>query len=168
VSIPKSTVDGGELDVAVRPITGLTARVGVTYVDSRVDGTYLLANPLGGAAVNIDGNSFPNTPKWQLTSDAQYERPIMSNWSGYIGGSVSYRSSTLSFFGGNHFFELPSYALLDLRAGFERDDGKLSVQFWGHNVTNAFYTTFAQRVTDTITRTVGMPVTYGVTISAKY
>lgn len=168
VSIPKSRVDGGELDVTVRPISDLTVRVGATYVDSRVDGTYFLANPLGGPAVNIDGNSFPNTPKWQLTSDAQYERPVADNWSGFIGGDVSYRSSTLSFFGGNQLFELPSHALLDLRGGFERDDGKLRVEFWGHNVTDKFYTTFVSRVTDTIIRTVGMPVTYGLTVSSKF
>jgi outer membrane receptor protein involved in Fe transport len=168
VSIPKSRVEGAELDVAVKPVTGLTIRGGATYIDSKVIGTYFLANPISGPAVNIGGNSFPNTPKWQATADVEYDHPIANDWSGFIGGDVTYRSSTLSFFGGNQDFVLPEYTLLDLRGGFEREDGKLRVEFWGHNVTDQFYPTFAARVTDTIIRTVGMPVTYGVTISGKF
>jgi iron complex outermembrane receptor protein len=167
VSIPKSRVDGAELNLTARPVPGLTVRVGGTYIDSEVRGNFLLANPLSGPAVNVNRNSFPNTPKWQATSDIEYDHRVANDWSGFIGGGLSYRSSTLSFFGGNQFFEIPGRTLLDLRAGFERND-RLRVEFWGHNVTDQFYTTFVSRITDTITRTVGVPSTWGVTISYEY
>jgi outer membrane receptor protein involved in Fe transport len=165
VSIPKSRVVGGELDATLRPVSGLTLRIGGTYVDSKVLGSFFLANPLGGPAVDIGGNQFPNTPRWQATSDAEYQFALRNDWTAFVGATATYRTSTRSFFGGNEDFVLPSYALLDLRAGFEH--GAWRVELWGHNVTDRFYTTFAQRVTDTIIRTVGMPLTYGITVSTK-
>ena len=165
VSIPKSRVAGAELDVALQPVKGLTLRIGGTYVNSKVLGAYFLANPLGGPAVNIGGNRFPNTPLWQATSDAEYDFALHNDWTAFVGATGTYRTSTLSFFGGNPDFVLPAYALLDVRAGFEND--RWRVELWGRNVTDRFYTTFAQRVTDTIIRTVGMPVTYGITVSTK-
>ena len=168
VSIPKSRVDGAELNVTAKPVSDLTIRIGGTYIDSKVRGDFPLANPLGGGAVNINGAPFPNTPKWQVSSDVEYDHPVTDNWSGFMGGNLSYRSSTLSFFGGNALFQIPDRALLDLRAGLERDDGKVRVEVWGRNVTDKFYPTFVSRVTDTVIRTVGMPATWGVTISGKY
>ena len=165
VSIPKSRVAGGEMDAILRPVGGLTLRVGGTYVNSKVLGSYFLANPLGGPPVNIGGDRFPNTPLWQATSDAEYQFALRNDWTAFVGATATYRTSTLSFFGGNQDFVLPAYALLDLRVGFERDAWR--VELWGHNVTDRFYTTFAQRVTDTIIRTVGMPLTYGITVSTQ-
>jgi hypothetical protein len=115
--------------------------------------------------VDIGDDRFPNTPLWQATSDAEYQFARLNDWTAFVGATATYRTSTLSFFGGNQDFVLPAYALLDLRAGFERDAWR--VELWGHNVTDRFYTTFAQRVTDTIIRTVGMPLTYGITVSTK-
>jgi iron complex outermembrane receptor protein len=143
----------------------LTLRLGGTYVDSKVLGTFFLANPVGGPAVNIGGDQFPNTPKYQATGDAEYKFPIRNDWSAFVGANATYRTRTLSFFAGNADFVLPAYGLLDLRAGFEHDTWR--VELWGQNVTDRFYTTFAQRVTDTIIRTVGMPLTYGITVSAR-
>jgi iron complex outermembrane receptor protein len=165
VSVPRSRVAGGELDATLQPISGLTLRMGADYVNSKVLGTYLLANPLGGPEVNIGGDRFPNTPQWQTTGDAEYKFALRNNYAAFVGATDTYRTSTLSFFGGNQYFVLPAYDLLDLRAGFEHDAWR--VELWGHNVTDRFYTTFAQRVTDTIIRTVGTPVTYGITVSTK-
>jgi len=175
VSVPKSRIAGGELDVTVRPTTGLTIRAAGTYVDSKVQGSFELADPLPqlqldrkGALTQIGGDSFPNTPKWQASVDSEYRFPISSSWDSFVGGNMSYRSQTRSFFGGDDNFILPGYALLDLRAGFEREDGSLRVTFFGRNVTDKFYKTFVSRATDTIFQTVGMPATYGVTVAVKF
>jgi len=171
VSVPKSRIAGAELDATFRPTRGLTMRLTGTYTDSRVLGSYVLSDPLPAlhpTGVNIGGMAFPNTPKWQGSADIEYRAPISSAWSAFGGGNLNYRSSTRSFFGGDDHFILPEYALLDLRAGFERQDGSLRVMFWGRNVTNKFYKTFVSRATDTIFENAGMPVTYGVTISTKF
>jgi iron complex outermembrane recepter protein len=164
VSIPHSRVSGGELDTTVEPFKGLTLRVGGTYVSSKVLGSYLLANPLGGPSVDIGGDRFPNTPLVQATGDAQYRYTLSDDWSVFVGANATYRTSTLSFFAGNQLFKLPAYALLDARTGFEYRAWR--VELWGHNLADRFYTTFASRVTDTVIRTVGMPLTYGITVTA--
>jgi iron complex outermembrane receptor protein len=163
VSVPHSRVVGGELDVVGQPLAGLTLRVAGTYVDSKVLGSYFLSPPLGGAQVDIGGDRFPNTPLWQAMSTAEYEFGLANGWNVFVGAGATYRSSTLSFFGGTDLLRLPAYSLVDLRTGFEH--GSWRVEFWGQNITDRFYATFASRVTDVVVRTVGMPRTYGVTVT---
>jgi iron complex outermembrane recepter protein len=57
--------------------------------------------------------------------------------------------------------------LLDLRAGFSSADGIWRVMLFGHNVTNKFYWTGVTQASDTFARSVGMPVTYGIMVSAR-
>ncbi len=84
----------------------------------------------------------------------------------FVGGTLSYRSATQIAFGNYPQFLIQGYSLVDLRAGIER--GPWRVQLFGRNVTNKFYVTSIARTTDTIARVVGMPVTYGMTISRKF
>jgi iron complex outermembrane recepter protein len=62
--------------------------------------------------------------------------------------------------------EINSRALLDVRAGVERDAWR--VWFWGRNITDKYYWNQAQHVNDVLLRFSGQPVTYGVTLSYKY
>jgi outer membrane receptor protein involved in Fe transport len=167
VSIPKSRVKGGELEVTLRPIEGLSLRVGGTYVDSQITGNFIAFDAVG-VAIDRAGESFPGTPKWQLISDAEYEFPAWSEWSAFFGGGVTYRSKTKAYFGNNPLFDLPAYALVDLRAGFRSDNGKYRVQFWGRNVGNKFFVAHASATGDVVSRVAGMPATYGVSVSTRF
>jgi len=171
VSVPKSRIQGAELDTTFRPLSRLTVRLAGTYIDSKARGSYVLSDPLPALrpnGVDIGGSSFPNTPTWQGSGDVDYRFDITPSWGGFVGGNISYRSRTRSFFGGDDNFIVPGYGLLDLRAGFERPDGGLRVTVWGRNVTDKFYKTFVSRATDTIFQTTGMPATYGVTLDARF
>ena len=164
VNIPHSSIQGAEMDVAARPFRNLKLRAGVTYLDSKVDGTYVLSSPISGPAINIDGEPFPATPKWQGNADAEYDHPITDQWTGFLGVGVTAQSKNQGTFGAIPALEIPGYALLDLRAGATNDTWR--IQFWGRNVTNQFYLTHAFRPTDTLIRMTGFPATFGVTISA--
>jgi iron complex outermembrane receptor protein len=200
VSIPKSRVNGAELSVSLRPFTGLTLNVAATVVDSKVTADYRTASPdalygfqpshdpscppgstIGSCGVNIKGSPFTYTPKWNLLTDAQYVFPVTSNWNAFVGGNISYRSSTLAAFAGPPDstprseayttagdYELPAYALLDLRLGLESGDGKYRVQLWGHNVMDRYYWLHVVKIQDTLARVTGMPATFGITLSARY
>ncbi|QUM74411.1 TonB-dependent receptor (plasmid) [Sphingopyxis granuli] len=167
VNVPKSSVRGVELEATIRPIERFRLNAGVTYVDSRVDGTTIRANPYG-QFVDLDGQGFPSTPKWQFVSDAQYDIPLSNSINGFIGGSVTGRSGTYALFGENPNFRIKGYALVDLRAGLESPDGSWRLQVWGRNIFDKFYSVNVSHITDTVARTAGMGATYGVTLSYRY
>jgi outer membrane receptor protein involved in Fe transport len=118
----------------------------------------------------VDGQRFPRIPDWQLVGDAEYRFPVSSNAEAFLGASLNYQSGQIATFGvpggENVFFEMPSYTLIDLRAGVETDRWRLSI--WGKNITNKFYTTDVSRIIDSVSRAVGMPATYGVTAAIKF
>ncbi|HJT41844.1 MAG TPA: TonB-dependent receptor [Sphingobium sp.] len=167
VTIPKSRVAGGELSFTLRPISGLTINASATYVDSKVRGSYVTRDPYS-VPIDIAGYQFPNNPKWQTTTDIEYAFPFSGSLRGVLGGNVSYRSSTTATFGGGSAFQIPSYALVDLRAGMETADGRWSAQLYGRNIFDKFYTTNVSHVVDTVSRVTGRPATYGIRLSYRY
>ena len=167
VSIPKSSVRGGELDISWRPVRGLALSAGGTYVDSRVDANFLTNDPFNNV-VNIKGEGFPSTPRWQASGDAEYDFPVSERLKGYVGASGRYRSDTVAAFGGSPLFRIPAYGLLDLRAGIQSEDGRWRVEAWGRNVTDQFSITNVTHVVDTVARITGMPATFGVTLGFRY
>ena len=88
VNIPRSRIEGAELDATVRPFRNFTVRVGGTYIDSKVLGSYVISSPVGGGATNtidIGGEAFPSTPKWQVDANAEYDHQIIRDWTGFVG-----------------------------------------------------------------------------------
>ena len=166
VNIPRSRIWGAEVAVTARPVEQLRLQGGVSYVDSKVQrDPGIPLDPLGNL-VSYVGEPFPNTPKWQVVGDAEYTIPVSDRVEAYIGGSVSYRSMSNAAFGDSPEFVLPAYTLVDLRAGVEWD--KWRFQVWGRNITNKYYRLNVAAILDTITRTAGMPVTYGVTLGYRF
>jgi outer membrane receptor protein involved in Fe transport len=92
----------------------------------------------------------------------------------YVGDALSYTSDTHSFFVNrtptpglaNDPVLVPSYALVDLRAGVETENWQFQV--WGRNVGNTYYWTEAIAENGSLVHYTGMPVTYGITISHQY
>ncbi len=167
LNIPESRVVGGEFEIVTTPVDGLRISASGTYVDSEVTGTFFDIDPLGNM-IDFRGEAFPNTPKWQLSSDVQYTWAVSDRLDAFLGGNVYYQSDTNSDFGEIDLFRTDSYALLDLRAGIETNDGRLRASLWGRNVTNTYYWSAARQLQDANVRFVGMPATYGATLSVRY
>jgi iron complex outermembrane receptor protein len=157
---------GAEIDVTARPFENFKVRVGGTYLDSKVDGSYILSNPISGPPIDIGGEQFPATPRWEGIADAQYDHPISSRWTGFLGAGRTYNSEAPGAFGNIPSLQMPSYTLLDLRAGVTSD--KWEVLIWSHNITDRYYMVHAFRPTDTLTATTGFPATFGITVSAHF
>jgi outer membrane receptor protein involved in Fe transport len=171
INIPKSRVQGAELEATIRPVEGLRFMGGVTYIDSKVKADPVAPNQALDPFLHVIsyvGEAFPNTPKWQAVGDAEYEFGLNENLNAFLGGSVTYRSNSFSAFGRSTQFQIPSYALIDLRAGLESKDGEWRVQLWGRNITNKLYVTNVSHLIDSVTRSVGSPATYGATLSYRY
>jgi outer membrane receptor protein involved in Fe transport len=93
---------------------------------------------------------------------------MSADWNAFVGSSVTYRGKSVSTFAGPPSFDIKAYALVDVRVGFEKEDGSLRVQAWGRNITNKYYWSHVDHVLDTITRSAGMPVTYGLSVSTRF
>jgi len=169
VNIPRSRIQGAELDATVRPWRDLTLRAGGSYIDSKVLGSYIISSPIGGGptpTIDLGGEPFPATPKWQLDADAEYDYPLAGDWTGFVGVGSTYQSTSQGTFGDIPSLQLPSYGLLDLRIGANSQNWH--VELWGRNITDRNYLVHAFRSTDTITRTTGFPATFGITIRGTF
>lgn len=180
VPIPKSYVDGAEFSLIAGPFSGLTLSLNGTYVHSRVDsepvvvGGQSLVGPFGNVA-QFAGQSFPLSPDWQGSADAQYRFAISSTLNGFAGATATGRSSTngqllsgsASVATLENLLKIKGYVLVDLRAGIETEDKQWRVDFWGRNVFSKYYTNGNTRNSDFVTQFAGMPATYGVTVKYR-
>jgi iron complex outermembrane recepter protein len=171
INIPRSYVAGAELNIAARPVSHLTVSLGGTYLQSKVQqdpvAPYNAFTPLGAPTTYV-GESFPNTPRWQVVADGEYRLDVSGTVDAFVGASATYRSASSAAFGNVPQFELPDYALLDLRAGLERADGTWRVQIYGHNVTDKYYWVGVTHVIDTLDRLAGEPANFGISLSYRW
>jgi iron complex outermembrane receptor protein len=166
-NIPKMSVKGAEFEATVRPLEGLRLKAGAAYVDSRVDDSFISEDPYG-RVLDIQGEASPDTPKWQFVSDAEYGHALTDRLSAFLGGDLSYRTSSYAAFGESPEFEIHGYSLVDLRTGVESPDGKWRVELWGRNVTNRYYLVNVSRLVDSVAASTGMPATFGISIHARF
>ncbi len=164
VGIPKSTVTGSELNLTWKPISGVDVTVGATYLDTKVTSDFTSNDPFNNP-INLKGEAFPNASKWQFLSDVQYSFAISDKLSGFVGGNEAYRTATSAAFGNSSLFRLPAYGVLDLRAGFK--EGNWHAEVWARNVADKFYSETVTHTVDTVSRLVGMPATYGITVGYR-
>jgi outer membrane receptor protein involved in Fe transport len=171
VNIPASRVYGAEFELSGRPMPNLQLSAGVVYVDSKVE-----ENPVPpaqtltpfGTPTSYIGESFPNTPEWQVVGDAEQTFGASGSVSYFLGGSVAYRSEATAAFGGLAQFDIDSYTILDIRAGVQERDGTWRVQLYGRNVTDEYYWVNVGRPIDSVSRYAGKPATYGVMATFRY
>jgi iron complex outermembrane receptor protein len=113
----------------------------------------------------------PFTPRLSAVGDAQYEWSYNSAHKLFVGASLTYNSETQTTFitadlpGQNYL--MPGYTILDLRAGIASADDRWRVQLYGRNVANKFYVTNIADANDARYRYVGMPATFGVTVTLR-
>ncbi|RZM37098.1 MAG: TonB-dependent receptor [Sphingomonas sp.] len=165
INVPKSRIAGVEVSAAWRPAPGLTITPIVSYLDTKVLGSFRNYDYVG-APQDFGGRAFPLVPKVQASLDAQYRWPLNRTLKAFVGGNFAVQGKTYSGFVPNDNEEVPAYTLLDLRAGVETDRWRVSI--WGRNVTDSWYWTSATRINDALVRQTGMPRTIGATLGFSY
>jgi outer membrane receptor protein involved in Fe transport len=168
-SIPKSHVIGAEVQIVARPFDGLTLDTSATYTHTEIDrfvGYDGLTN-FGDQA----GTRFPFAPAWQSITNLDYEFPVSRRIRGFFGGSLTHRSGTYAGVGMREALRIDPYTLLDLRAGLEisgRGGGRYRIWVWGRNVANEYYWTNVFSNANAVSRFIGQPATYGLTLSSRF
>lgn len=170
INIPKSRIWGLEAELAAEPLNGLALSAGLTYLDSRIQGSFLQFNKAGTFA-DFGGSRLDYTPKWSGNGDAQYSWQLPSGLRPFVGASLTYNSSTSATFSTSATpadgFKLKSFTLLDLRAGIGAATGRWNVSLFGRNVTDEYYWNTVIQSPDTRLRFTGQPAIYGVLFSMK-
>lgn len=166
VNVPKSRINGAELELAWTPLRGLRITAGASYIDSKILGDYT-GYDATGTVRNFGGEPFPNTPKWHTLGNADYTWNLRSNLALFVGAGMSSQSSTNSQLGELPLLATKAYTLVDLRAGIAGVNGNWRFTVWGRNVGNVYYWTTTNANLDTTVRFAGMPATYGATLSVN-
>jgi outer membrane receptor protein involved in Fe transport len=167
VNVPKSSIEGAEWEVIWLPLRGLTLTTSGTYIESKIKDNFTNYDPFGNIG-NFNGEAFPLTPKWQLSTDAEYDWSLTDKLTSFVGADVNYESRTNGGLGDLPILDIDAYALLDLRAGVKTADSHWRVWAWGRNVTDKYYWTNADHAGNTTIRYAGMPATFGVSASWRY
>lgn len=183
-------VFGGEAEMAFQASDAIRFDASVGYLDSKYTGNAIDPNDPASLTLNINGNPFPNAPKWtasagvdvtavdsgphkfQVRGDVQYMGRYYFDPFGSYGqdpcdqpasGSLVL-AATPEIACGN-----PSYVLVNARATYTYNDN-LSVSLWGKNLTDKFYYVYGLNLNafyqDYFAR--GAPRTYGVEATIRF
>lgn len=131
----KTRTDGVEVTAQIDPAKGFSLTGAVNYVNARLamqlpDDIARTGNP------GYKGDPIPFTPRWTGSLTARYEFDQGKELIPYLQGGLTYRDRTQSTFNShdNFYTVLPSYVLVDLKAGVRA--GRLDVSVYAENVTN--------------------------------
>ena len=140
INVPKSRIVGLELEAVARPIRGLTASLGATYLDSDVTRDFSAYNS-DGVLINAGGSNLPFTPKVQLVGDAEYAWDVGRDLQAFVGGDFTYHSADNSSLRTKVVpadeFRINAYVISDFRIGVQSPDGRWRASVF---VRNAFDT----------------------------
>lgn len=168
-NIPETTVRGAELEIQSSPLPGLFLSVAASYLETEIQDFVGITKE--GETVDFSGHEVPFAPNKEVTVLANYSFPIplLDNLEGTVGADYSYVGETTSGIENTPILEIPSYGLVNARAGISDVDGHWDVTVWVRNVTNEFYQlNLPQNAADSVVRFTGMPQTAGITFSYRY
>ncbi len=148
VNADKGTGVGFELDGEFLVTDNLLLTAGLSYVDTEIDDSQLVAGTCGTGMctvldpVNannraiIDGNPFPQAPEYIATVTARYGLPVGDSGEFFVFTDWAFQGET-------HFFiydavEFKSEDTFEggLRIGYSMNDGQYEVAVFGRNITD--------------------------------
>lgn len=177
LNIPKSKITGFEIEATAKPIRGLTLSTAFTYLNGKIK-NYTGLN-FDSVMTNFAGTRMPFTPKYQVSTNFDYDFPINTEINAFVGAGINYRSGTLAIVGGDinpavfrpagrKLYGIDDYTLVDLRAGIRGSGDKWRFSVFGKNIFNKYYWNSVTGAVDAVARYPGMSATYGATLSVRY
>lgn len=130
VNAGKASAQGLELSGALQLTPELTLSAAYAYLHTRYDTFNEVVN---GVLVDRSGNVFRMAPKHTASLSLDWRAPAFGRWEVFANGNYAWRSR---YYLNNDNLDSESqkaFGLLDLRAGFERNDGALMVEAYVEN-----------------------------------
>jgi len=166
-NVPKSKVEGVELQLNALVTTGLTENLSVAYLDTRIL-DYTAISPLSAypTVLTYDASGFrlPNSPRWQATSTTTYEWTLSNAMKMSVAGDVNFKANTF----GSTQPEIPEYTLFNARLGLSDPAKNWTLSLYGRNLGNKYYWSAAFSGNATYARINGLPTIYGIMFAQKF
>ena len=163
INLGKSKIDGGEIEITARPVRTLQARLGMGFLNSRVQEGRL-------ASGDISGQKLPNAPSVSGNASA--------DWDAWTGALMGVRLHVDASYSAKQYLALPqedaisqkAYSLLNARLSLHGVTDNWELGLWGNNLGNTFYLTNAVDLQGLgyDYRHRGIPRTYGVDATYRF
>jgi iron complex outermembrane receptor protein len=157
VSLGKSRIDGGEIEITARPVRTFMARLGLGFLNSKVQEGRL-------ASGDISAQKLPNAPS--------VSGNLSADWDAWTGSVMGLRLHVDSSYSAKQYLALPqeeaisqkAYTLVNARVALHGASDNWDIGLWGNNLGNTFYLTNAVDLQGLgyDYRHRGVPRTYGV------
>ncbi|MFT3809313.1 MAG: TonB-dependent receptor [Micropepsaceae bacterium] len=132
-SVPEVVSEGAELDLAWRtPIEGLTADLGIAYVEARYGDDMAAFVALNPSLFLLPGAQLSNAPRWTVTGALTYEFAAFGDWTGLAHVDGRYVSDQIAGSNLDPAKTQGDYGLVNLKLGLER--GGIGIELWARNV----------------------------------
>ena len=172
-NVPKSHIQGFEVEANASPTRGLNFGLAATHLKSKID--RYSGTSAAGVTADFAGTVIPFTPEWQVGANARYEFDVGGNLKAFVASQISHRSQAWAAIGGHpdparnlaKDFIIEDFALIDAQLGLKSDAG-WRVMLWGKNLGSTYYWTNVVAGQDQIVRYVQKPATYGVTVGYDF
>ena len=132
-------IQGVELEVAARPMTGLSVNGSIAYTDAKLTQDQGNANILVDGSTGRKGDTLPGVPDWQASLSAQYTwpLPVGQGLNGLVKADATYTGEMTSAFRPTYVYydKYGSYSTVNARAGVEGEGW--GVYVFVSNLTNA-------------------------------
>lgn len=168
-----ATILGGEIELLVEPIEGLTVTGSVGLTDAEYD-SFDDTDPLTLAPLDRSDEPFA-MPKWQTYLSARYEREIGPGVAGFqVGWSWTderdFRSTVTDPSFPKYATVHDAYSLVNARLDYDHHDWGVEIALWANNVFDEEY--FVGNVNLTAlgywVSIAGNPRTYGFTVTKRF
>ena len=169
-NVPESRINGAELDMQWVPLEGLTINLGVAYLDTLVEKWNATSNTsVWPTIVTFDasGRELAQSPEWTYNAMVHYEWALGDALMMEVGADFNFTDETSG--GAKPEDATDDYSIYNARIGIKDVDGKWRALLWGRNITDEdYYPAAYAGGNGPYVRSMGMPVTYGVTVNYNF
>jgi iron complex outermembrane receptor protein len=138
INLPKSKIDGGELEIVTRPVRSLTVRAGLGFLDAKIQ-----SGAIAGYSITVDGHKLPEAPDFSGTLAADWTALSVPAGQLVLHLDGSYASKQYFELANENRIAQQAYGLLNGRLAWHDPDDRWELGVWGNNITDRFYLTNA-------------------------
>jgi iron complex outermembrane receptor protein len=180
-SVPKVRSRGLELDSHAQITANLT-----TFLSGVFDEAYYESDPSGPCPVELSnqyktcdltGRPLAGASKWSISFGGEYDQPLPEfdgkETEAYVSANGQFRTSFFSTGDDSAYSRVPGYGIGNIEFGIRQVNDRWDLSGFVHNFTNEHYYLFRE-VTGSlptynlVVGEVGDPLTFGVTLRAKF